>query len=218
MAELATFYLDPWEVFAHRTQDFVIDLYEPDGKKQLVIQSSDNVRFKLWKTNGSAPDLECDSKGPHSATFTADATTDTITSNAHELANGDLVRLSNSGGALPAGLATGTDYYVLNTATNTFKVSLTQGGAAVDITGAGTGTHTWTVQRSKITVNSVGVPSTTPARVTVRLHQNDTDTLTAGRYDGELALVDDDDDDVIKPVCRMKVDVIGSALGAVGIA
>jgi hypothetical protein len=39
--------------------------------------------------------------------------------------------------SLPAGLAATTIYYVVGSTTNTFQVSLTSGGAAVDITGQG---------------------------------------------------------------------------------
>ena len=72
--------------------------------------------------------------------FTANASTDTITCTAHGLSNGDRV-LVYSFGTLPGGLAEFTDYYVINSATNTFKVSLTNGGSAVNITSAGSGDH-----------------------------------------------------------------------------
>lgn len=54
----------------------------------------------------------------------------------------DIVRLSNSGGVLPSPLSPDTDYYIqsLPSAT-TFKLSETAGGAAIDITDVGTGTH-----------------------------------------------------------------------------
>lgn len=75
--------------------------------------------------------------------FTADAGTDVLTSAGHGLTNGDVLRLTNSGGALPSGLTAGADYYVINAATDTLKVSTTAGGAAVDIADTGSGTHTW---------------------------------------------------------------------------
>lgn len=74
--------------------------------------------------------------------FTADDTTDVITITGHGYANGDRIRVSNAGGALPAGLAADTTYFVLNVTANTFQVSLSLNGAVVDITDAGTGTHT----------------------------------------------------------------------------
>lgn len=81
-------------------------------------------------------------------TFTA-ATTDIITQNAHGYSAGHAVRLTNSGGALPAGLSAGTTYYVGSITTNTYKLYTTFVDAVgatnpVDITGTGTGTHTAT--------------------------------------------------------------------------
>jgi hypothetical protein len=89
--------------------------------------------------------------------FTADAGTDALTSTAHELENGETVLLSNSGGALPGGLAASTLYFVRDAATNTFKLSLTAGGSAIDITSAGTGTHS--VQRA-VDVDLYGTDAT----------------------------------------------------------
>jgi len=78
------------------------------------------------------------------ATFTA-ATTDICTAVAHGYFTGDRVQLTNSGGALPAGLAAATTYYVIKLTADTFKLAasdaLATAGTAVDITGTGTGTH-----------------------------------------------------------------------------
>ncbi len=73
--------------------------------------------------------------------FTANVTTDTLTAVGHPYANGDVVRISNTGGAVPAGLSTLTDYYVIGVSGNTLQLSATSGGSAIDITGVGTGTH-----------------------------------------------------------------------------
>jgi hypothetical protein len=84
-------------------------------------------------------------KGPHeSFAFTADAASDLLTTVGHGLAAGDPVRFTTTG-ALPAGLALATTYYVMagGLTADAFKVSATLGGAAVDITDAGTGTHSW---------------------------------------------------------------------------
>ena len=75
------------------------------------------------------------------ANFTA-ATTDIVTSAAHGLPNGTAVTLTSTT-TLPAGLSVATTYYVISSTADTFKLSLSVGGAAVDITGTGTGTHTW---------------------------------------------------------------------------
>lgn len=68
----------------------------------------------------------------------ADVTADTVSSAAHGLANTDRVMLFNVfAESLPAGLSEGTIYFVVGAATDTFQVSLTSGGAAVNITGVG---------------------------------------------------------------------------------
>jgi uncharacterized phiE125 gp8 family phage protein len=54
----------------------------------------------------------------------------------------DVVRVSNSGGAAPTGLtALITDYYVVSSGATTMQLSATSGGAGINVTGAGTGTH-----------------------------------------------------------------------------
>jgi uncharacterized phiE125 gp8 family phage protein len=67
---------------------------------------------------------------------------DTLTHNGlRTLVNDQAVRVSNSGGALPGGLAPATDYYVRNVNGATFQLAGTVGGTPVDITSAGTGQH-----------------------------------------------------------------------------
>ena len=54
------------------------------------------------------------------------------------MANGDRVMVFNVfAEALPTGLIEGVIYYVVGSATDSFQVSLTLGGAAVDITATG---------------------------------------------------------------------------------
>lgn len=76
--------------------------------------------------------------------FAADSASDVITSNGHGLIANQKVRLRTTG-TLPGGLSTGTTYYARDIATNTFKLAASSGGAAIDITSAGTGTHTFLV-------------------------------------------------------------------------
>jgi len=105
-----------------------------------------------------------------SDTFTA-ATSDVVTiGSAHPYRTGDCVRVVNSGGALPAGLAADTDYYVIYLTTTTIKLasslSNANSGTAVDITGTGTGTHTiatiedstWTIKKSAYNADADDVP------------------------------------------------------------
>jgi hypothetical protein len=61
---------------------------------------------------------------------------DTVTSTAHGLVAGKQVQLSNI--ATAVGVSAATTYYVVNPTANTFKLALTPGGSAVDITTSGT--------------------------------------------------------------------------------
>lgn len=68
----------------------------------------------------------------------ADVTANSITSAAHGLVNTNQLFVYNVfAETLPAGLTEGTVYFVVGATTDTFQVSLTSGGAAVDITGIG---------------------------------------------------------------------------------
>lgn len=76
-----------------------------------------------------------------------DTATDIFTSASHGFPNGSRVVFTSTG-TVPGGLTSGTTYYVVGTATNTFQVSATLGGSAVDITDIGSGLHT--VTRTKV--------------------------------------------------------------------
>ncbi|MDA9825709.1 hypothetical protein N9D03_08795, partial [Alphaproteobacteria bacterium] len=70
---------------------------------------------------------------------------ETIEVTGHGLSDGDPVLYSNGGNANLTNLVDGTIYYVVETATNTFKVSATEGGTAIDLTLAGSSqTHSFT--------------------------------------------------------------------------
>ncbi|MBX3321192.1 MAG: hypothetical protein KF890_15025, partial [Nitrospira sp.] len=85
---------------------------------------------------------QCGTTGTSLVTATFDNATEIWTSATHGLVNGDIVQLTNAGGALPSGFAAATVYYVIEATTTTFKLSLTYGGSAVNGTTNGTGTHT----------------------------------------------------------------------------
>ena len=65
-----------------------------------------------------------------------DYTTDTITINAHNLDNGDIVRYVHPSQPAYAigGLVSSYSYYVVNATTNTFQLSSTSGGSAINLT------------------------------------------------------------------------------------
>ena len=81
-------------------------------------------------------------------TFTANASTDTLTTNAaHGLAVGDVVRVTTTG-TLPAPLVASTDYTVATVPSSTqVKLAATAGGTVININTAGTGTHSLQQQR-----------------------------------------------------------------------
>lgn len=72
------------------------------------------------------------------------ATPGVVTWTAHGRAVGDIIRFTTTvGGALPTGLAVGTSYYIVSVPTaDTFTLSATPGGAAIDTTGTQSGVHT----------------------------------------------------------------------------
>jgi hypothetical protein len=68
-----------------------------------------------------------------------------ITHTAHPFAANDPVVFSNSGGALPAAITAGTVYYVKTVlSVDTYTISATAGGAAINTATTGTGTHSAT--------------------------------------------------------------------------
>jgi hypothetical protein len=75
---------------------------------------------------------------------TGSAADNTLTANSHALADTTLISFypADTSAVLPAPLVSGKNYYVRDTATNTFKVALTSGGAAIDLTTDGSGTFT----------------------------------------------------------------------------
>ncbi len=70
-----------------------------------------------------------------------DTGTETLTSTAHGNANGVTGYLAvSTGGSLPGGYTADTEVFVINSAANTFQLSLTSGGSALNFTSAGSGT------------------------------------------------------------------------------
>lgn len=67
--------------------------------------------------------------------YEVNVTTNKILLNAHPYSDDDTIVFY--GGTPPGGLTEGTTYYVVNSATDDFEVSATQGGAAIDITNVG---------------------------------------------------------------------------------
>lgn len=83
----------------------------------------------------------------HAVTFTADAGTDVITHTGYDIASFTRVQLSTTT-TLPAGLSASTDYWTVRQSATTSKLATSYAnavaGVTIDITDAGTGTHTIT--------------------------------------------------------------------------
>ena len=97
-----------------------------------------------YSLSGSAISLTtATSPGTALGTFTADPTTEILTTSAaHNLYIGDIVTLSSTT-TLPAGLAAATNYYVKTAPSSaTLTLAATSEGTVIDITTTGTGTHT----------------------------------------------------------------------------
>lgn len=114
----------------------------------------------------------------YAPTFTANASTDTITANAHGLTNGMTLNVSNSGGALPGGLAASTPYYVISATTNTFQLSATSGGSAIDITDTGSGTNSYVNTSDGLLHGISGIPSGGLANTNLVIQSSNPSTWT----------------------------------------
>lgn len=97
--------------------------------------------------------------GERTATVTADASTDILTASGHYLKTGEPVQFSTTG-TLPGGLSANTTYYAGVVSSSTFKLytdrySAINATAAqkVDITSAGSGTHTLLIGNTLYAVN-----------------------------------------------------------------
>jgi len=78
---------------------------------------------------------------PRKVQFTADSTTDVLTATDHWWVANQPVTVFTDGGTLPSPLAPSTTYYVRDVTTNSLKLSLTPGGAAINLTTNGSGVN-----------------------------------------------------------------------------
>lgn len=103
-------------------------------------------------------------QGIADTTFTADAATDVLTIDANPalITGAGPVQLTTSGG-LPGGLAAATNYFVIVVSSTQIKLATTRAnalaGTAIDVTSAGTGTHTATTVATAAGAGSHFVPA-----------------------------------------------------------
>lgn len=146
-------------------------LYDPGRNNNLAGLT---VTFAMYTSSGTVY-LAATSTGisiQPTQTFTADASTDKITCVAHGVKAGWEVIVSTSALDLPAGLLTTARYFAKDITPNTFRLSLEPNGAMVDITNAGTGTHSIAV---------IGHVQYSPALAAV---------ATAGTYKGKFVVTE----------------------------
>jgi len=122
-----------------------------------TFSSSSYIVRKPWMQPGTVelhhdydwPDENSDRREPiyidftagFATPFTAAAGTDIITATGRTFTDGDSFQLSKASDAtIPGGLAVNTVYYARDSSGATCKLAATSGGAAIDITDAGTGT------------------------------------------------------------------------------
>ncbi len=91
---------------------------------------------------------------PSPLTVTVDATSNIFTATAHGFGVGNPLRFTTTS-TLPAPLALNTTYYARDITTDTFRVSATPTGTAIDIANTGTGTHTVQGQAYNVSVDGV---------------------------------------------------------------
>lgn len=93
--------------------------------------------------------------------FTVDLGGNTLSVPGNSLSNGDILRLDNRDGELPAPLQPRHSYYVRDRTSTTLKLAESANGAVIDITDSGSGTSTYTL-RSNIVKASVVAQRTDP--------------------------------------------------------
>ena len=112
-----------------------------------------------------------------------------VTWTSHTLQNGDRVEFFTTG-VLPTALVAGTEYYVVDTATNTFQLSATSGGTAIDTTtGTQSGTHTATFGRAVMPNAFVTAAKIADGSITTSKFAGNVDQLATAwvLFDGDIA-------------------------------
>lgn len=113
-----------------------------------------------------------------------------ITQSNHGFMTNDVIKFSTTG-ALPTGLTAGTSYYVIYLTANTFSVSLTRNGAAINTSGSQSGVHSVVsaiyAQALTLTAASglidIKIPAATMSNVTAGIYSYDLE-VTLGTSPG----------------------------------
>jgi len=123
------------------------------SSSNITATNGSNGNFSVTGNDGSASSAGSDFTAINSSlgvtvtpTFTvtiSNATPAVVTRASHGLVVGDSLSFSTTG-ALPTGITAGTVYFIISAGftTSAFRISLTSGGAAINTTSVGSGTHT----------------------------------------------------------------------------
>jgi hypothetical protein len=176
-----------WNTFANKANDeTVTGLYtfiqNPIGLNPGAIADASTTNIGIARSS-SSPNLTL---GVVTVTIASPAV---FTLTAHGLTLSDRVQFTTTG-ALPTGLSVGTTYYVIaaGLTANSFEVSTSQLGSAVNTSGSQSGTHTLikttpvyvATTDYRILTNSFGVDSGTNAAHVVTLPNGAVSTLLGG--------------------------------------
>lgn len=123
----------------------------------------------------------------NSGTVSANSTTDTIAYSGTDVSAGNVVSFSQSSGSIPGGLVAGQLYFVVNvdSASKTYQVSDTAGGAPINITS--NGSNVSNIVRTALALGASGIDMATATRdftllsAPVSLTADQTWTLANGR-------------------------------------
>lgn len=98
------------------------------------------VAMALWDASTAGNMLMRCWLGPDAPKIFTATAADVFTAPGHGLANNDRAAvLATPGATLPTGVSEGTLYWVVGVSGDTFQLSTTQGGGAIDLTAAGSG-------------------------------------------------------------------------------
>ncbi|WP_342237167.1 hypothetical protein [Inquilinus sp. OTU3971] len=139
------------------------DMPAAGGFRGALVDMTANLTGVAWPIGVPFNRVRYDSSrfwlGPD-LTFTADPATDQVTAAGHGMATGEGPFYLTSTGALPTGLAANTRYWAIRVGADVLKLAASKAdalaGTAIDITAAGSGTHT--LARGRFLVIPANVP------------------------------------------------------------
>lgn len=125
----------------------------PEGPKFDLANDLDQDE---WDAAANVCDEQVDLIAAGNFTVTTGSDANQVDSTAHGLFDGQIVRFTSTG-TLPAGISTGTDYFVINAEKDSFEVcsSLDDLTTLITMSNKGTGVHSFTAKEFRYTFNGV---------------------------------------------------------------